>query len=163
MRQAGDATYIGLAASLKGGGTPIASKPWDIYVEEAEGEEGSISYALKVAPGTISNVLADNWNDEWTVSGNELAYGVATIATDGKNITGLSIAITTTAPTQQTPQKFSVEGNVQYLFGLFCQGAAYNLLGESIYLYPRLRLVTSATPAAAPGQSPFDLWYELGT
>jgi hypothetical protein len=163
VRQAGDATYIGLAANFKGGGTSAASKPWDIYVDDAQGEEGSISYTLKVTPGTISNILADNWDDEWTVGEDELAYGVATISTDGKNITGISIAITSEAPSQQTPQKFAVDGSVEYLFGLFYNGATYNLLGESIYLYPRLRLVTSAEPAAQPGQSPFDLWYELGT
>lgn len=163
VRQAGDATYIGLAASLKGGTTPISSKPWDIYVDDAQGEEGSISYTLKVTPGTISNVLADNWDDEWTVSENQLVYGVATISTDSRNITGISIAISSTSPSQQTPQKFAVDGSVEYLFGLFYNGAAYNLLAQSIYLYPRLRLVTSAEPAAAPGQSPFDLWYELGT
>ena len=158
VRQAGDATYIGLAANFKGG-TPNVPKPWDIYVED--GEEGS--YTLKVIPGTISNILADNWDDEWTVGEDELAYGVATIATDGKNITGISIAITSEPPSQQTPQKFAVDGSVEYLFGLFYNGASYNLLGESIFLYPRLRLVTSAEPAAQPGQSPFDLWYELGT
>ncbi len=159
VRQAGDATYIGLAANFKGGGTPTEPKPWDIYVEEAE--EGS--YTLKVIPGTISNILADNWDDEWTVGEDELAYGVATISTDGKNITGISIAITSEPPSQQTPQKFAVQESVGYLFGLFINGASYNLIGGEIFLYPRLRLVTSAEPAAAPGQSPFDLWYELGT
>ena len=157
VRQAGDATYIGLAANFKGGGTPTVPKPWDIYVEEAE--EGS--YTLKVIPGTISNILADNWDDEWTVGEDELAYGVATISTDGKNITGISIDITSEAPSQQTPQKFAVDGSVEYLFGLFTNGASYNVLGGSVYVYPRLRLVTSADPAAQPGQSPFDLWYEL--
>jgi hypothetical protein len=163
VRQSGDSTYIGLAAAIPvGGGAAAPRKPWDIYVEDVEGEEGSITYTLKVQPGTITNILADNWDDEWTVGEDEFAYGVATISTDGKNITGISIAITSEAPSQQTPQKFAVQESVGYLFGLFYNGATYNLLGESIFLYPRLSLVTSADPAAQPGESPFDLWYELG-
>jgi hypothetical protein len=143
----------------------VALQPWDIYIKKAEGtEDGNppTGYILKVIAGTISNILPSNWDDEWSV-GTGLVYGIAKINTDGKSITSISIDIVGSSPSQQTPQKFGVDSSVEYLFGLFYNGATYNLLGESIYLYPRLRLVTSAEPAAAAGQSPFDLWYELGT
>lgn len=162
VRHSGDATYIGLAANIKQGGAAVLAQPWDIYVINSSGEGGNISYTVKIRPGTISNILPSNWDDTFTV-GEELCYGIATITTDGKDITGLSIDITTDQPQQQTPQKFGVQSSIEYLFGLFKEGASYNVLKESIYLYPRLRLVTSAAPAAAPGQSPFDLWYELAT
>jgi hypothetical protein len=114
-----------------------------------------------VQPGTISNILPSNWDEEFTANSNTLYYAIAIITTDGRDITGVSMDITTSAPTQQAPQKFGIESNVEYLFGLFFNGATFNVLGRSIFLSPRLRLVTSADPAAEPGESPFDLWYEL--
>jgi hypothetical protein len=157
VRESGDATYIGLATTLNSSTSIIEPKPWDIVVDSIQNN----TYTVKIHPGTISNILASNWDDEFTVIKDQLAYGVATISTDGKTINAISIGISNEPPQQQEPQKFAVQESVEYLFGLFVNGATYNVLGGSIYLYPQLRLVTSADPAAQPGESPFDLWYEL--
>lgn len=160
VRQSGESTYIGLAQNFKP--NVRYAKPWDIYVVDSEVvEDVTQSYTLKVSPGTISNILPANWDAQFTANDTDLHYGIATISTDGQAITGIQINISAAAPTQQTPQKFGIEESVEYLFGLFYRGGSYNLLQESIYLIPQLRLVTSADPAAQPGESPFDLWYEL--
>jgi hypothetical protein len=156
VRESGDATYIGLATAIKQGGAIAQRNPWDIYVESSEED----TYTLKVQPATITGILPDNWDDEFEANKNDLHYGIATITTDGRAITGVTISIGTTAPAQQSPEKFAVEQSVELLFGLFFEGQSYNILKESVFLSPRLRLVTSAE-AASPGQSPFDLWYEL--
>ena len=136
-------------------------KPWDIIIKKFNGDPPS-GYTLKVSAGTISNILPSNWDDEWSV-GTDLVYGIAKIKTDGKNITSISIDISNSKPSQQAPKKFGIDSSIDYLFGIFEDGGSSNVLGQSIYLYPKLRLVTSADPPAAVGESPFDLWYELAT
>jgi len=158
IRQTGDGTYVGLAANFQTSNL-LQQKPWDIYLVDQPDQS---TFTVKVHPGTISNILPDNWDNEFSV-GEGLYYGVATLATDGKLINGITLGFQETPPAQQEPQKFGIESSVEYLFGLFASGTSFNVLNQSIYLYPRLRLVTSADPAAAPGESPFDLWYELAT
>jgi hypothetical protein len=162
VRQSGDGTYIGLAASLPAGKAAPTRQPWDlIATPDPDSTAENPPYKIRVQPGTISNILPSNWDQEFTANSNTLYYAIAIIATDGRDITSVSIDITTTAPTQQAPQKFGIASSVEYLFGLFFDGATFNVLGRSIFLLPRLRLVTSAEPPAEPGQSPFDLWFEL--
>jgi hypothetical protein len=165
IRESGDATYIGLAASVNAASAPRpAAQPWDLSARRdptADPEDENPPYLVTVRPGTINGVLASNWDEEFECSSTGVHYAKAVIATDGKAITGVTIDIDTIAPSEQQPQKFGIESSIEYLFGVFSGGASYNVLSQSITLLPRLRLVTSADPAAAPGQSPFDLWYEL--
>jgi hypothetical protein len=75
----------------------------------------------------------------------------------------VTIAIDTTEPAAQEPQEFAIATEVEYLFGLFAEGAVYRVIGAgSIVLPNRTWLVASADPAASPGQSPYDIYYVLG-
>jgi hypothetical protein len=162
-----DISYSGQGTkiSVKPGGkktvNPARLLPWDIYAKSVEGEQGERTWTLAVQPGTITFILPSNWNDEFTASEGELLYGIANITTDGNAITSVSISMEDEYPEPQTYEKFAVAQQVKIPFGLFIDGSSFNLFGASQFFYPRLRLVTSADPAAEPGQSPFDLWYEL--
>lgn len=159
VRQAGDATYIGLAASIKGGGTVASSKPWDIYVADAEED----SYTLKVVPGLAGGFLATNWDDEFAgIADNELYYGKVTITTDGTNIQSCEISISNEEPAPQTPQSYSLENSVTLLFGLFYQGASYNVTnGNPIPAAPTVYMTKEKEQPAPPGLSPYELFYYL--
>jgi hypothetical protein len=92
-----------------------------------------------------------------------LFYAKAVIATDGEAITGVTIVINETAPTVQEPVEFGIASSVEYLFGLFSEGQAYRVIGAGHIVLPtRTWLVTSAAPAASPGESPYDIYYVLG-
>jgi hypothetical protein len=160
VRQAGDATYIGLAASLKGGNAAAPPQPWDLIATQDPDNENQ--YKLKVQPGTLSGILPSNWDEEFTCADTGLFYAKAVIATDGEAISAVTIEIDSTAPTAQTPAKFGIATSVEYVFGLFSEGAIYRPIGDGhITLSTRTWLVTTASPAAQPGESPYDFYFLL--
>ena len=161
VRQAGDATYIGLASNFNRGGATATLQPWDLIATQDSNNENQ--YLLTVRPGTLNGILPSNWDQEFTCSATGLFYAKAVISTDGQSITGVTIAIDDSAPVSQEPVKFGLASSVEYLFGLFSNGAAYRVIGAGhITLPARTWLVTNASPAAQPGQSPYDVYYLLG-
>jgi hypothetical protein len=117
---------------------------------------------VRVQPGTLNGILPSNWDEEFTCAGTGLHYAKAVITTDGEAITGVTIAIDTTEPTVQEPEKFSVATEVEYLFGLFAEGAVYRVIGGGhITLLPTQWLVVSADPPAQPGELPYSIYYRL--
>lgn len=164
-RVTGDGTHISIKQP-PGGGSTTTRQPWDLIARvdpDANPEDENPPYLVSVQPGTLNGILPSNWDDEFTCAGTGLHYAKAVIATDGEAITGVTIQIDTTAPTVQEPQEFAIATEVQYLFGLFSEGAVYRVIGSGhITLPTRTWLVTAAAPAAAPGESPYDIYYSLG-
>lgn len=157
VRQSGDATYIGLAASIKGGGASASPQPWDIYVVDSDEN----TFTVKVRPGTIAGILPSNWDEEFSCSKDQLYYGKVVVTTDGKNVTSATIEIDQTAPTQQDTLEFAVDSEAQFLFGLFENEGFRTTTSGNISAFPSLQLTTSKNPPAAPGESPYVLWYRL--
>ncbi len=168
VRQDGNQTWIGLAASLPRGsaGTPTTTQPWDLQAQvDPDAAPGSENppYLVRVRPGTINGILPSNWDIEQECAATGLFYAKAVIATDGEAITSVSIEIDGTPPAVQSPVKFGVASSVKYLFGLFSEGAVYRVIGAGHIVLPtRTWLVTSADPEASPGESPYDIYYVLG-
>jgi hypothetical protein len=161
VRQTGDGARIGLAAALKGGGPPPRRQPWDIYIEDSEGEGDEKSYTLKVQPGTLAGILPDDWNDEFEVSGSELFYGIAKVTTDGTFINSVEITITNLQPEIQEPVEYGLSESVDILFGLFKQGASYNLTGgTNIDVYGKNVIITTNEETEI-GDPVFTLWFKL--
>jgi len=165
VRQDGTGTYIGLAAALPRGGTPTTRQPWDLIARvdpDADPEDENPPYLVRVQPGTLNGILPSNWDEEFECAGTGLHYAKAVITTDGEAITGVTIAIDTTAPTVQEPQEFAIATEVEYLFGLFAEGAVYRVIGGGhIVLLPTQWLVVSADPPAQPGELPYSIYYRL--
>lgn len=146
--------------SQTGGGAPATPQPWDLQSRQDPDNENQ--YLVRVRPGTLNSFLPTNWDEEFSCADTGLHYAKAIITTDGQAVTGLTIAIDTTAPVEQEPVKFGIETNIEYLFGLFAQGAVYRVIAAGhIVLQPEQWLVASADPAAAPGQSPYDIYYRF--
>lgn len=153
-------TEITVGAS-RGGGSSIAPQPWDLTANQDPDNENQ--YLVRVRPGTLNGILPTNWDAEFTCASTGLHYAKAVIATDGEGLTSVAIAIDTSAPTVQEPQEFGIETTVEYLFGLFAEGQVYRPIGAGHIILPtRTWLVTSASPAASPGESPYDIFYQLG-
>ena len=169
VRQDGTGTYIGLAASLPRGGTSTPAptrQPWDLIARvdpDADPEDANPPYLVSVQPGTLNGILPSNWDYEATLQNDgTLYYAKAEINTDGDKITSVGIIIDDNAPTNQEPSEFSIPLYVEFLFGLFCNGVTYRVIGAgAITLQPAQWIVTSADPAAEPGESPYDIYYRL--
>jgi hypothetical protein len=155
VRQAGDATYIGLAASTKQNSARLL--PWDIYIKEAQDD----TYTLKVVPGTLAGILSSNWDNEFTANDADLYYGIATVTTDGTYITNVTIDITTTEPTFQEATEWGLPGSVEILFGLFKNGQSYNVTGgQNLDVYGK-NVMISTNGAAEVGDPVYTFWFKL--
>lgn len=158
-------TEIVVAPQASGGGTPATTQPWDLVAQvdpDADPEDKNPPYLVRVRPGTLNGILPTNWDIEQKCAGTRLFYAKAVIATDGEAITGVTIVINETAPTVQEPVEFGIASSVEYLFGLFSEGQVYRVIGAGhIVLLPEQWLVVSADPPAAPGESPYEIYYRL--
>jgi hypothetical protein len=154
-----------VVAPQSGGGTPATTQPWDLVAQvdpDAAPENPNPPYLVRVRPGTLNGILPTNWDIEQKCAGTGLFYAKAVIATDGEAITGVTIVINGTAPAVQQPVEFGIASSVEYLFGLFSEGQAYRVIGAGhIVLLPEQWLVVSADPPAAPGESPYEIYYRL--
>ena len=150
-----------VVAPQSGGGTstPTTFQPWDLLAQvdpDADPEDETPPYLIRVRPGTLNGILPTNWDIEEEVSGTALIYAKAVVATDGEAITGVTIVINGTAPTVQAPQEFGISNPVEYLFGLFLQGAVYRVIGAGhITISPKLWLTTERQTLPEPGELPF--------
>jgi len=158
-------TEIVVAPQRGGTSTPATRQPWDLIARvdpDADPEDENPPYLVRVQPGTLNGFLPTNWDEEFECAGTGLFYAKAIIATDGEAITGVTISIDTTQPTTQQPQEFAIDTEIEYLFGLFSEGAASRTVGAGhITLRPRQWLVKSADPPAQPGELPFSIYYLL--
>jgi hypothetical protein len=158
VRQAGDATYIGLAASLGKGGSGVGSQPWDLLPSQDSGGQ----YLVTVLPGTLNGILPSNWSEKFKCDATGLYFAKALIATDGEQIAKVSIAVDQNEPKIQTPQKFGLESSIEYLFGMFSQGQVYRVVGDGhITLTPEVWLTMPKEQPANPGELPYIQFYAL--
>lgn len=166
-RVGGDGTVISIEKQAKGSSsTPATTSPWDLVARvdpDAAPEDANPPYLVRVRPGTLNGILPTNWDIEEEVAGTGLFYAKALISTDGEAITGVTIEIDGNPPAVQEPVEFGIAASVEYLFGLFSEGQVYRVIGAGQIVLPtRTWLVTSADPVAAPGESPYDIYYLLG-
>jgi hypothetical protein len=161
VRQSGDGTYIGLAASLPAVGSREARRiPWDIYVNETEGEGENITYKVKVEPGVVSGLLAENYDAVFNANNNTLYYGILRIRTDGEFLTETNIVISDQQPQEQLPQKFGIQESVDILFGLFINGQNKNLVNGQIKV-SAVNVLSVPSDSPTVGRPPFDVYYLL--
>lgn len=164
VRQDGTGTYIGLAASLSQASTPATTQPWDLVAQvdpDADPEDENPPYLVRVRPGTLSEFLPTNWDEEFTLQGDQDYYAVAEVSTDGKAITSVEIKFPTTPPESQQPELFAVPSIVNVVFGIFSQGGALRTIpAGNITLSPKIWFQEARTNVA-PGESLYNLYYVL--
>jgi len=161
IQQEGNGTRISALDSFVSGAGGSRRQPWDIYVSDTEGEEDAITYTLKVQPGTISGILPANWNDEFTAQSDEVYYGVAEITTDGQDLTGVSIDISTEVPNFATPELFSVPTSVKLLFGFGLNTKTFRVFAPGSPTVRPRPWITLEKPSSQPGELPYDIYYTL--
>jgi len=166
VRQDGTGTYIGLAAALpRAGGAALTRQPWDLIARvdpDADPEEESPSYIVRVHPGLVSGFLPTNWDEEFICEPEGLFYAKAAVSSDGQAITGLSISIDTQPPLAQEPQEFGIAAEVEILFGLFLERQVYRTVGPgNINATPTLWLTTEKQTAPRPGEIPYIQFFVL--
>jgi hypothetical protein len=160
VQQEPSGTRITALDSASTGGPPPL-QPWDIYRINTEGETGSRVWDVRIYPGTISNVLADNWDTEYTANEGTVYFGKAVVSTDGQDITGVSVAFDDQEPTFSSPAEFSTPATIEILFGLFLDGKAYRTIGAGSPVYRPTPWLTQPANGAGPGELPYTIYYTL--
>ena len=164
-RVGGDGTVISIEKQGKGSSsTPATTQPWDLQARvdpDADPEDANPPYLVRVRPGTLSEFLPTNWDEEFTLQGDQDYYAVAEVSTDGKAITSVEIKFPTTPPESQQPELFAVPSIVNVVFGIFSQGGALRTIpAGNITLSPKIWFQEARTNVA-PGESLYNLYYVL--
>jgi hypothetical protein len=163
-RVSGDGTYISIKQEPGGGGssTPSTRQPWDLIARpDPESTSDNPPYLVRVQPGTLSEFLAVNWGEEFTIDATATRYAVAEVTTDGKAITQVEIKMESSPPASQQPTLFALASPIQILFGIVSQGAVFRTIGDgNIFVEPKIWFQEARTNAQ-PGESLFNLYYVL--
>lgn len=134
-------------------------QPWDLI---ARRDAESSAYILTVQPGTLNGILPSNYDDQFTCSASGLFYAKAVLTTDGRDITGVTIAIDQTAPTIQDAQPFAISTTIEMLFGLFSDGEKLRVVGDGhITMQSQVWLTAEKQAAPAVGELPWVNYYRL--
>lgn len=165
VRQDGTGTYIGLAANPKGGTSPqVIRQPWDLIVRvDPDSDQEQPDHIVSVRPGTLNGILPSNWQIEETIpSGSPTQFAKAVVSINGDNISQVEIVIDENEPEIQEAQLFAIESSVEFLFGTVTNGQATRVTGDgNISVAPRTWLIVDSDPPAAPGESPYHIYYNL--
>lgn len=163
-RVGGDGTVISIGKLPQASSTPATTQPWDLVAQvdpDAAPEAANPPYLVRVRPGTVSEFLPTNWDEEFTLQGDQDYYAVAEVTTDGKAITSVEIKFPTTPPESQQPELFAVPSIVNVVFGIFSQGGALRTIpAGNITLSPKIWFQEARTNVA-PGESLYNLYYVL--
>jgi hypothetical protein len=164
-RVGGDGTCISLAKLPQGGSSTSATiQPWDLQARvdpDANPGDETPPYLVRVRPGTLSEFLPTNWDEEFTLQGDQDYYAVAEVLTDGKAITSVEIKFPTSPPESQQPELFAVPSIVNVVFGIFSQGGALRTIpAGNITLSPKIWFQEARTNVE-PGESLYNLYYVL--
>jgi hypothetical protein len=165
LRQEGLGVRVDLAASVSGSSsTPATTQPWDLVARidpDASPENPNPPYLVRVRPGTLSEFLPTNWDEEFTLQSHQDYYAVAEVLTDGKAITSVEIKFSTSPPESQQPELFAVPSIVNVVFGIFSQGVALRTIAAgNITLSPKIWFQEARTNVE-PGESLYNLYYVL--
>ena len=163
VRQSGDATYIGLAASTGGGGFQEQTHAFKINASSPE--EGS--YELTVDPGTINSILPNNLFDggeltTHTYSENQVTHVILTATTDGEQVTSALIEVSGEAPQAQTPVVFGIPTEAKFLLGVAYNDTVYQVVTDNITAVGKQMYIKNITGTPQPGQLAYEIYYVLG-
>jgi hypothetical protein len=137
--------------------TELDLKPWDIYVKKKEND----TYTLKVRGGTISGILPENWDDEFTASKDTLCYGIVTVKTDGQFINGAEINVSTSLPQYSQTTENSAPDEADFVFGLFENGININTSGGRDISARVQNVFATERTGGSFGTPAYNLWYRI--
>ena len=167
VRQTGDATYIGLAASLKGGGATATLHPFQISsFADPEDDSENPSYLATVRPGTINallpaNILEGGELKENNIPNNSLRYVVLEANSDGEQITTATVSVEDAAPEAQTPAIFGLPTTAKFLLGLIYNSNVFQVQFTNLSVTGKQQFITSKVGAGI-GELPYEIHYVWG-
>jgi hypothetical protein len=144
---------------LSGGGSTGASHPFKIRIIGNEDD----GYAIRVNAGTLNNVLAGNWEDEFPTSesdGNIFVFLTASCA--GNKVVSTELNFATNAPQgEATPVKWATPSSFDVLLGLVNGTTVTQVVFDNLG-YNAVKRLTTDKQNPSSGELPYDNWYTWG-
>jgi len=120
------------AIRKRGGATALEYIPWKPQFFTT-GASPSIVYKCTFNLGTVNQVIAGNWDDEFTLpSDDTIKFVVLTITTASGEVTGVSISIDTAAPTDDTIAKDTPPVSFKIVLGAIGKNSAKMIVTTNI-------------------------------
>lgn len=163
VRQTGDTTFVGLAASTGSVGLQEQTHAFKISVSSPEANQ----YEATVQPGTINSVLPSNVFDgnelrKFSIPANQLRYINLNCTSDGQKITSATIVAENVAPTPQSPTLFSLPTSPKFLLGIVYNASVYQVVTDNITAGGKQAFIKNASGNLQPGQLGYEIWYNWG-
>jgi len=148
-----------ITAEKRGGGTAAPDAPWTpSFFTEGEGE--TLVYKCRFNLGTVNQVVASNWNDAQTLSMAADAYHfvVLTITTASGKVTGVSIGVDATAPSEDYIAKDTPPVTFKIVLGAIGRTEAKMIVLTNLEAAAE-EVFRESDAAPATGAEPFHRWW----
>jgi hypothetical protein len=123
------------------------------------GTEPSIVYKCTFNLGTVNNVVATNWDDEFTLPTDDtIKFVVLTITTDSGKVTGVSISVDTAPPTDDVIAKDTPPVTHYIVLGAIGKTSAQMIVTTNIEEIA-VEVFRETVAAPATGAEPFSRWW----
>ena len=167
VRQDGNQTWIGLAASLPRGTQATETHPFQITsFADPESDPESPSYLVTVRPGTINGLLPTNVLDgdaleQFALPNDSLRYVVLNCVAANNTLTSCSVSLETDAPEQQTPLAFALPASYSVLLGIVRNSNIYQIANNNITVGAKQAWIVNRDDAP-PGALPYEVYLMWG-
>jgi hypothetical protein len=157
VRQSGDGTYIGLAASLASSSSPpTTTHPFQIFSRQNPDNENQ--YLVTLQPGTINGIIAGNWEDSFSVSSEDVRYIVLKCTTNGLVVTSSALAAENASPASPSAEKWALSAGFDVLIGAVRGASVKQVVFNNLAATGVKRLTTEKANIELQ-QLPYDNWY----
>lgn len=154
----GGVTYYLKRRTRGGGGSSGIRAPWEPEFFQ-EGTDPSITYKCRFNLGTVNEVAATNWNDDFTLpSDDSVKFVVLTITSASGKITGVTISLDASAPAEDTIAKDTPPVSFKILLGAIGRTTAQMIVTTNLSLLAA-EIFRESKTAPAAGAEPFSRWW----
>jgi hypothetical protein len=158
VRQSGDGTYIGLAASLPAGKGGPSATTHPFQITSRQNPENANQYLVTLQPGTINGIIAGNWEDEFTVASDAVRYIVLKCTTNGLVVTSSTLAAENASPASPAAEKWALSAAFDVLIGAVRGASVKQVVTDNLSATGVKRLTTEKANIELQ-QLPYDNWY----
>jgi hypothetical protein len=158
LQQLRDRVFEAGKVSSGGGGGAVGYIPWEPQFSTT-GTEPSIVYKCTFNLGTVNNVAATNWDDEFTLPTDAtIKFVVLTITTASGKVTGVSISIDAAPPTDDVIAKDTPPVTHYIVLGAIGKDSAQMIVTTNLQ-ENAVEVFRETVAAPATGAEPFSRWW----
>jgi hypothetical protein len=113
---------------------------------------------FKVDLGSVSGMIADNWDDEFAAPSSGWEFLVVTLTAQNGGVTGLTMSLDSEAPSGQSVSQGAPPEEYSFPVTVISAGKYLPIWQSNLSAAPAEAFLESRT-GTAPGEEPFTRWY----